>query len=123
MSLRRSYEEYHARNPLARYIRKNMPEGYFSRPLMIVALVVMLATSYVWVETQAEPYWECTLPCTNPITGEYYDLPLTGSRFYSEGRPISEQLTEIFTALGLQFVGFMMLNYAYWAYRTRGGRV
>lgn len=95
----KALEKYNEGNPIARWVRKKTPPGYFNRWILIGGILITIGMLMAWYSLAAEPYVSCEdrAGCIHPSTGEL--LP----DGYEDGTPLKQQVKQ-----GL-FVGFLGL--------------
>ena len=101
---------YNKGNPVSRWIRDRTPRGYINRWVFIPGMIFLLLMAGYYVEEYGEVYIECThyLGCSHPVTQSYVPYG------YSEGTPISVQLSGLFGYLAFFFLMILIVNHAVW---------
>ena len=114
----KALDGYNEGNPISRFIRKRTPEGYLQRWVLIPGLLFMLLMAGSYLNQYSEPYIECTSPygCIHPFTDEF--IPFG----YTEGTPISVQLSGLFGYLTFFFLMILIVNHAVWGFKRNRSR-
>jgi hypothetical protein len=101
---------YNKGNPISRWIKNRTPEGYINRWVFIPGLLFLLLMASSYLNTYSEPYIECTKPwgCLHPFTGEFVPYG------YTEGPPISTQISGLFGYLSFFFLMILIINHSVW---------
>jgi hypothetical protein len=114
--INKALDEYNEGNPIARAVKKKLPEGYIYRPILWAFFigVFLFASDYI---SNTPAYIECkpsnpmVIDCIHPFTNQ--SIPIG----YTEGKPVNLQFLELLSRIFLFFLVAIAINHAYYDYR------